>query len=153
VSLTRECGDCHLCCKLPEIPSTKKESFNWCKNCTIGVGCNIYSKRPDKCKDFLCAYIMGFTDVKPSKSGFMIFPENEMAYNHKIFTVYCEEYKLDHFIKNIQKDYKMLNMIEDDWAFHIRYNNNDSHLAIYDPRRFGNELNFINREEYAKANS
>ena len=44
-------------------------------------------------------------------------------------------------------------MMDDDWAFHIRYNNNDNHLAIYDPKRFGNELKFVNREEYAKVNT
>ena len=62
-----------MCCKLPEIPSINKKSFSWCSNCKVGQGCKIYDKRPKKCKDFYCAYALGFTNLKPNKYGFFIF--------------------------------------------------------------------------------
>ena len=53
----RNCENCNLCCKLPEIPSINKKSYSWCKNCKIGVGCNIYNNKPKKCDEFTCAYL------------------------------------------------------------------------------------------------
>ena len=85
----RNCENCNLCCKLPEIPSINKKSYSWCKNCKIGVGCNIYNNKPKKCEEFTCAYLECFTDLKPNKVGFMIFPQNEMSYEHNVLTVYC----------------------------------------------------------------
>ena len=43
--LMRKCEDCSLCCKLPEINyfKKKKQSFSWCKECNISVGCKIYN--------------------------------------------------------------------------------------------------------------
>tara|TARA_R100000426_G_scaffold7639_2_gene9229 strand:- start:938 stop:1432 length:495 start_codon:yes stop_codon:yes gene_type:complete len=145
----RNCSDCNMCCKLPEINyfEKKKKSHKWCENCEIGVGCKIYEKRPKGCRDFTCAYIENFTDLKPNKVGFIIFPQNEMSYVHKVLTVYCEEFKLQNFIKNIKKDWKMQKMVENKWAFHIRYNQDDDKLAIYDPNAFDDELIFISRKE------
>ena len=145
----RNCNDCNMCCKLPEINyfEKKKKSHKWCENCDIGVGCKIYEKRPKGCRDFTCAYIENFTDLKPNKVGFIIFPQNEMSYVHKVLTVYCEEFKLQNFIKNIKKDWKMQKMVENKWAFHIRYNQDDDKLAIYDPNAFDDELIFISRKE------
>ena len=145
----RNCEDCNMCCKLPEINyfEKKKKSHKWCENCEIGVGCKIYEKRPKGCRDFTCAYIENFTDLKPNKVGFIIFPQNEMSYVHKVLTVYCEEFKLQNFIKNIKKDWKMQKMVENKWAFHIRYNKDDDKLAIYDPNAFDDELIFISRKE------
>ena len=58
-----KCGDCNMCCKLPEIPSVKKKSFKWCDNCNIGKSCNIYNNRPKECKEFYCAFILNLTCV------------------------------------------------------------------------------------------
>ena len=145
----RNCNDCNMCCKLPEINyfEKKKKSHKWCENCEIGVGCKIYEKRPKGCRDFTCAYIENFTDLKPNKVGFIIFPQNEMSYVHKVLTVYCEEFKLQNFIKNIKKDWKMQKMVENKCAFHIPYNQDDDKLAIYDPNAFDDKLIFISRKE------
>ena len=116
------------------------------------MGCNIYNNKPKKCEEFTCAYLECFTDLKPNKVGFMIFPQNEMSYEHKVFTAYCEEFKLQNFIKNIKKDWKMQRMIENKWAFHIRYNQDDDKLAIYDPNAFDDKLIFISRKEVQSAN-
>ncbi len=36
-------------------------------------------------------------------------------------------------------------LIDNQWAFHIRYNQDDNDLAIFDPNAFGKELKFIKR--------
>ena len=142
---TRECGDCNMCCKLPEIPSINKKSYSWCKNCNIGEGCNIYEKRPEKCKDFVCLYVTGLTDLKPNKCGFFIFPELETSVKHKIFTMYSEPHKLDSIPKSIMQDNKLSQMVKDNWAFHIRYNSDDNDLAIFDLAAFGMGLKKFKR--------
>ena len=142
---TRECGDCNMCCKLPEIPSINKKSYSWCKNCNIGEGCNIYEKRPEKCKEFVCLYVTGLTDLKPNKCGFFIFPELETSVKHKIFTMYSEPHKLDSIPKAIMQDNKLSQMVKDNWAFHIRYNSDDNDLAIFDLAAFGMGLKKVKR--------
>ena len=145
MTITRKCGDCNMCCKLPEIPSINKKSYSWCKNCNIGEGCNIYEKRPEKCKDFVCLYVTGLTDLKPNKCGFFIFPELETSVKHKIFTMYSEPHKLDSIPKSIMQDNKLSQMVKDNWAFHIRYNSDDNDLAIFDLAAFGMGLKKVKR--------
>ena len=43
-------------------------------------------------------------------------------------------------------------MIENKWAFHIRYNQDYDKLAIYDPNAFDDKLIFISRKEVQSAN-
>ena len=145
---TRECGDCNMCCKLPEIPSVNKKSYVWCNNCDVGNGCKIYKSRPQKCKDFVCLYILGMTDLKPNKCGFFMFPESEQSTTHKIFTMYSEPHKLDSIPKAVLKDDKLSRLINDNWAFHIRYNSDDNDLAIFDFNAFGINLKKIERRKY-----
>ena len=38
-------------------------------------------------------------------------------------------------------------MVDQGWAFHIRYNEDDDKLAIYDPNAFDDKLIFISRKE------
>ena len=146
----RECGDCNMCCKLPEIPSINKKSYNWCNNCDVGNGCKTYKSRPKKCKEFVCLYVCGLTDLKPNKCGFFIFPESEQSTTHKIFTTYSEPHKLDSIPKAIMKDDKLSRLVNDNWAFHIRYNSDDNDLAIFDLATFGMSLKKVKRDLYSK---
>ena len=143
----RKCEDCNLCCKLPEIPSINKKSYSWCKSCDIGIGCKIYDNKPKKCNEFSYCLSRTFYRFKTKHGSFMIFPQNEMSYEHKVFTVYCEEFKLQNFIINIKKDWKMLQLIKDKWSFHIRYNEDDDKLAIYNPNVLEDKLIFVSRSK------
>ena len=93
----KSCGDCTLCCKLPEIndPEYHKKSFSHCKNCNLSKGnCNIYENRPMTCKTFECFYLQDKTDLKPNDVGFFIFTEQHIILEHgdqKIRTIYCEK--------------------------------------------------------------
>ena len=55
--MANECGTCTLCCKLIGVEELNKYPGKWCKHCTPGKGCNIYTDRPQSCRNFECGYI------------------------------------------------------------------------------------------------
>jgi hypothetical protein len=56
--MTRECGDCSYCCKLPMIAVLDKPADVWCTHCKPGFqGCTIYADRPQVCADFRCEWL------------------------------------------------------------------------------------------------
>jgi len=65
----RTCGPCTLCCKLlgvPEVPTAVNE---WCPHAHKGQGCAIYADRPEPCRTYVCAWLMGELPVwaRPDK--------------------------------------------------------------------------------------
>jgi hypothetical protein len=52
------CGSCTLCCKVLCITTLQKARGVWCKHCSPGVGCQIYSRRPDECRKFFCIWLV-----------------------------------------------------------------------------------------------
>jgi uncharacterized protein len=77
----RSCGECTLCCKLPEIvwptdppvgrPPLNKPMNTLCQYCVEGKGCTIWPERPISCAGFQCLWLMGFMgdDMRPDKVG------------------------------------------------------------------------------------
>jgi hypothetical protein len=77
----RSCGECTLCCKLPEIvwptdppvgrPALNKPANTLCQYCVEGKGCTIWPERPISCAGFQCLWLMGFMDddMRPDKLG------------------------------------------------------------------------------------
>lgn len=77
----RSCGECTLCCKLPEIvwptdppvgrPPLNKAANTLCQYCAEGKGCTIWPERPISCAGFQCLWLMGFMDddMRPDKIG------------------------------------------------------------------------------------
>ena len=142
----RECGDCNLCCKLTSIDfmEPRKPSYQWCKHCDIGVGCKIYKTRPQGCKDFLCLYLGGLTNLKPNRCGFFIYQEeSQQAAKNKVLAVMCEEHMLDKVVDAILNDPDGKKIVDEGWTFHIRYNDNDNDVAIFDFKVLGKELKKI----------
>ena len=142
----RECGDCNLCCKLTSIDfmEPRKPSYQWCKHCDIGVGCKIYKTRPQGCKDFLCLYLGGLTNLKPNRCGFFIYQEeSQQAAKNKVLAVMCEEHMLDKVVDAILNDPDGKKLVDQGWIFHIRYNDNENDVAIFDFKVFGKELKKI----------
>jgi hypothetical protein len=39
------------------ITALQKPNGTWCKHCNPGVGCRIYSERPDECRTFVCSWL------------------------------------------------------------------------------------------------
>lgn len=56
-AISRECGECSLCCKLPSIQALQKPVGEWCRHFKKGVGCGIYSERPECCRVFRCLWL------------------------------------------------------------------------------------------------
>jgi hypothetical protein len=52
----QSCGNCTLCCKLLRIPETLSVAGTWCRHCSQGEGCTIYSSRPESCRIFECVW-------------------------------------------------------------------------------------------------
>ena len=52
--------------------------------------------------------------------------------------------RLDSIPKAIMNDDKLSKLVNDNWAFHIRYNSDDNELAIFDFNAFG--INLKKRE-------
>jgi hypothetical protein len=54
----RECGPCNVCCQQPVIldPALKKPPGVLCANWRSEVGCTIYERRPDSCRNHFCAW-------------------------------------------------------------------------------------------------
>lgn len=56
--MSRECGACSMCCKLPSIAALNKPADRWCKHCVPGLfGCTIYADRPEACVEFQCEWL------------------------------------------------------------------------------------------------
>ncbi|MBN8501473.1 MAG: hypothetical protein J0M19_10025 [Sphingomonadales bacterium] len=54
----RSCGSCTLCCKVLKVPETDSGKGEWCRHCAVGQGCTIYAERPERCREFLCGYLL-----------------------------------------------------------------------------------------------
>ena len=122
----------------------RKPSYQWCKHCDIGVGCKIYKTRPQGCKDFLCLYLGGLTNLKPNRCGFFIYQEeSQQAAKNKVLAVMCEEHMLDKVVDAILNDPDGKKLVDQGWIFHIRYNDNENDVAIFDFKVLGKELKKI----------
>lgn len=78
----RQCGECTMCCKAPQVPELEKAVNVLCTHCNSG--CEIYEARPQSCKDFFCAWMQGdlANDMRPDKVGFMveILPKEDIVF-------------------------------------------------------------------------
>jgi hypothetical protein len=56
--MTKTCGTCSLCCKLPYVAELNKPIDTWCQHCKPGKGgCTIYADRPAPCVNFTCGWL------------------------------------------------------------------------------------------------
>ena len=148
IEVTRAFGDCNLCCKIPSVDNPegfKPDMYSWCTHCDIGVGCKIYDRRPDPCKEFICHWLRGIIpeELKPNKVGFYITQVHENFFQDKVFSVYAEPFALKDITKHLDK----INLIDTQgnlWRYVIRYNANKNEVAVYDKVNFGNKLKFYN---------
>ena len=67
-----ECGNCTMCCLLPQIKETNSKPGIYCEYCepNMDMGCKIYDNRPESCKIFECAWKQmeyAHDDLRPDK--------------------------------------------------------------------------------------
>lgn len=75
----RACGDCRMCCKLPDIPELAKPIDTWCRHADLDRpdgGCKIYNDRPAVCRSFACGWLKGLGQERdrPDRLGVMWQP-------------------------------------------------------------------------------
>lgn len=74
--MSRECGTCSMCCKIPSIEELSKPAETWCQHCKPGKGCMIYENRPEVCREYICYWLMAEDVVpdwmKPSESRILL---------------------------------------------------------------------------------
>ncbi len=92
MSNLRSCGSCNLCCDLLEINEVgedgtpfAKQAWTLCRHCDIGnIGgcCTIYENRPRTCRDYRCAWLMGFgsIDDSPQVTKILVNPEDSEGF-------------------------------------------------------------------------
>ena len=70
----RPCGDCRTCCHVLEIGELNKPKWNNCSH-ACSKGCNIYSQRPQECKDFQCLWSTRElpSNMRPDVVGMMAY--------------------------------------------------------------------------------
>jgi len=75
----RACGECAMCCKLPEIPPLNKPYNSWCSHCSTRTTCDIYETRPHMCRDFQCYFTLSDLgeEWRPNKCRFIISFQGE----------------------------------------------------------------------------
>lgn len=68
--LTRECGECRVCCTLFEVPEIPKEANVACEH-LCAAGCKFHGTelKPRACRAFVCLYLDGIAHVRPAQSG------------------------------------------------------------------------------------
>ncbi len=85
--MSRACGECTMCCRLPGVVELSKPAGEWCKHCAIGKGCTIYEERPSSCKFFECLWLTDERmpeDLRPDKSKVIFYPPAEQPYPDKV---------------------------------------------------------------------
>ena len=70
-----KCGECTLCCDIPQIIELKKPAWTLCSNYDVKCkNCKIYQMRPEECRNFECSYYQAEKAniaVRPDKCGVM----------------------------------------------------------------------------------
>ncbi len=88
--MANTCGDCTLCCKLLGVVELQKPVGDWCGHCrnTPPRGCDIYSTRPQTCRNFMCGWLVwNFPEkYKPNRSHVIISDSAELD----IFVVHVD---------------------------------------------------------------
>jgi hypothetical protein len=90
----RQCGTCTLCCKLERVGEPINKPRNvWCDKCTP-VGCSIYSRRPQVCRDFQCEWLKGNLpeEFRPDRVG--LYVRVDAADDPKLRVVVCDPDKV-----------------------------------------------------------
>lgn len=79
----RKCGQCQMCCVIPDIKELNKPANTPCQHLTPR-GCGIYETRPEVCRSFECNWKFGLGDAsgRPDRLGF--------------YTTNCREFRDDH---------------------------------------------------------
>ena len=89
----RQCGKCTMCCTVlgvDEPPHLTKPPDTKCQHCVPGEGCMIYERRPRKCQNFYCQWLLDPTldDLwYPLTAKIVIVPGSDGSNTELVFEV------------------------------------------------------------------
>lgn len=72
--MTKECGECQMCCVMFNIPDTDSLPDQKCKH-QCESGCAIYTIRPKPCRDYECLWLVDDNipdEFRPDKLGCIV---------------------------------------------------------------------------------
>jgi hypothetical protein len=90
---TRECGECNACCfrtiVTDDLGKRISEDKEWCRHCTVGVGCSIYNIRPVACRGYSCLWRDGGLPewARPDQCGIILDFVKIPTHDFTLFTM------------------------------------------------------------------
>src|SRR4051794_15963736 len=87
------CGTCTACCMAASVPELGKPFYAVCEH-VCDHGCGIYEQRPQRCRDYRCAWHLGMlgprVDRRPDQSGILIhFQEHEGKWSLAVYELWA----------------------------------------------------------------
>ena len=74
--ISRQCGDCQLCCRLLPVPPLNKKGGQRCEHQKFGTGCAVYNSpaMPSACRVWYCRWIVNdeVTMPRPDRAHYVI---------------------------------------------------------------------------------
>jgi hypothetical protein len=81
--MTRQCGDCQLCCRVLPISEIGKKAGARCSNQKFNVGCKVHGTKaqPGSCVAWSCWWLMNpaFDLPRPDRAGYVVDPTPDVA--------------------------------------------------------------------------
>lgn len=102
------CNGCTICCNVLAIEAIDKRAHETCPYCDNG--CTIYDARPNVCRRFECAWLVGKwrEELRPDRCGVMIY--NDLAEGYLALMV-VEPDEVDPLVMDqiafIEREYKI----------------------------------------------
>jgi hypothetical protein len=102
----KSCGSCTKCCTVMGIPELKKRAWDECSHVAAGIGCKIYSERPNSCRQFICGWLldpyMG-EDLKPENCHVVFYQRGEQHIVGTCDAVYPDAWRAPNVIAFMQR--------------------------------------------------
>jgi uncharacterized protein len=119
----KSCGSCTECCRLMHVPELDKPAWVDCPNCALGVGCKIYSERPQSCRDFACLWLqvpeMG-PDLKPNQCHVMLYRSDEWTMVANVDPGWPQAWRAPNVISAL---HRLASSLGDGWIVLVRVEN------------------------------
>ena len=63
--MTNHCGTCRACCRALGVSELEKPEWQMCSYVDRAVGCQIYDRRPQGCRDYACIWLQSQSGASP----------------------------------------------------------------------------------------
>lgn len=154
-AVTRQCGECTLCCELLPVAEINKPASTRCKHQSRTKGCKIYANRPISCRVWSCVWWLN-VDVegmrRPDKTHYVIDPTPDIVKQTNDDTGYSAELPViqvwcDPKYPEAYKDPALLDFIyrraEEGMGTLVRFNSYDSVFVAAPPLSDDHQWHYV----------